>query len=160
MHRFFTIQQFIDRFRPFLFLVWLPLSLFLIPLNSLAAKPLGTFASADNNLAVAVEVLPPQGGEDRGFVLNRMQSLVVRVMQKDRAAASILVTPISSGLTFDARMPEHNHGMVTKAKIVAVAPDEYHIEGVKLHMPGQWELTFGVKQGEQTTVNIIVPYRL
>ena len=39
----------------------------------------------------------------------------------------------------DARMPEHNHGMNVKPKIIELkAMQTYRVDGMKLHMPGDW----------------------
>lgn len=46
--------------------------------------------------------------------------------------------------SFDARMPEHNHGMVTKPVVKKHADGQYTVDGVKLHMPGKWVLDFVV----------------
>lgn len=43
---------------------------------------------------------------------------------------------------FDARMPQHKHGMVTTAKVSKIADLQYKIEGVRLHMPGLWLFEF------------------
>ncbi|MCX6125884.1 MAG: hypothetical protein NTV34_14210 [Proteobacteria bacterium] len=39
---------------------------------------------------------------------------------------------------FDAQMPAHRHGMVTRAKISQMEPGVFLVEGVKFHMPGEW----------------------
>lgn len=50
---------------------------------------------------------------------------------------------------FDARMPEHNHGMIVSPKIRKI--DNYHwkIEGVKLHMKGLWQFQMKLLVGDQ-----------
>ena len=55
---------------------------------------------------------------------------------------------------FDARMPEHNHGMVTKPKVIAQSDGKYQIKGVQFHMKGRWEVIFRLKtsSGDQTIV--------
>ncbi|NDE14401.1 hypothetical protein EBZ80_05660 [bacterium] len=55
--------------------------------------------------------------------------------------------PLAAGVEltgFDARMPEHNHGMVTKPVIKKISASEYAVDGVKLHMSGKWVLEFKV----------------
>ena len=42
---------------------------------------------------------------------------------------------------FDARMPEHNHGMMVKPRLTKQG-DGWIVDGVKLHMPGDWEFRF------------------
>jgi hypothetical protein len=41
---------------------------------------------------------------------------------------------------FDALMPGHHHGMITRPKLTAKNSGQYLIEGVKLHMSGEWSL--------------------
>jgi len=56
--------------------------------------------------------------------------------------------PLAAGVEltgFDARMPEHNHGMVTKPVIKKISASEYAVDGVKLHMSGKWVLEFKVR---------------
>ena len=46
-------------------------------------------------------------------------------------------------LSFDAEMPDHNHGMIVKPtapKPYGKGERSFLIEGVKLHMPGSWVL--------------------
>ena len=53
-------------------------------------------------------------------------------------------------IAFDARMPEHNHGMVLKSKIEAQGEGQWKIEPIKLHMPGHWVLYFTFEKDNQT----------
>ena len=59
-------------------------------------------------------------------------------------------SPGVSDFKFDARMPQHKHGMVTTAKVSRVKDLQYRVEGVRLHMPGLWLLEFTIvhKTGE------------
>lgn len=50
-------------------------------------------------------------------------------------------------LSFDAVMPAHNHGMVLKPKIFKEKNNSWRIEGVKLHMAGDWEFVFSWQVG-------------
>lgn len=73
------------------------------------------------------------------FNSDRVQKLTVKLLGRDGKAA-----PAEFELNgFDARMPEHNHGMVTKATIQKKSTG-YDVGGVKLHMPGKWVLEFMV----------------
>ena len=60
---------------------------------------------------------------------------------------------------FDAVMPEHRHGMVTKPKINALSSTEYLIEGVKLHMPGKWQFNLNFVHGKSAT-QVAIPVKL
>lgn len=89
------------------------------PVSPLTAVRLVTVADLEN---------------DPGIRLNRVESLTVRLD----------ATELASSLSFDARMPQHEHGMVTHPRVTATAPNEFRVDGVKLHMAGLWELLLTV----------------
>lgn len=60
---------------------------------------------------------------------------------------------------FDAVMPGHHHGMVTRPKISNQRPGNYLIEGVKLHMSGDWSLELKLEHGQATT-QVAIPLKL
>lgn len=49
---------------------------------------------------------------------------------------------VSERVRFDARMPEHRHGMNYRVKVVPLAEGRYRSEGWLFHMPGRWEFVF------------------
>ena len=49
---------------------------------------------------------------------------------------------------FDARMPDHNHGMVVQPKISQLDDLHWKVEGFKLHMKGLWQFYLTVKVGK------------
>lgn len=49
-------------------------------------------------------------------------------------------------LVVDAAMPEHLHGM-NRVPTIARSGAGFRVEGMKLHMPGNWELYFDVARG-------------
>jgi hypothetical protein len=51
-------------------------------------------------------------------------------------------------LTIDALMPEHGHGMTYRPNAVPIAPGRWRVEGMLLHMRGNWVLSFDVGAGE------------
>ncbi len=65
-------------------------------------------------------------------------------------ALFVVVTTVRDALTgehvdgarfeLDATMPEHAHGMMTRSTHEALGGGRYQSEGMKLHMPGRWEL--------------------
>lgn len=61
-------------------------------------------------------------------------------------------------LQLEAQMPEHGHGMNTKAEVVAQGDGKYMIKGLLFHMPGWWELTMEVEgpdgTKEEATFNV------
>ena len=77
--------------------------------------------------------------------VNRMMDIKISVLaMQDKS-----IPPDHYSLEFfDARMPEHNHGMVVSPKITKI--DNYHwkIAGVKLHMKGLWQLQLKLSVGK------------
>ncbi len=51
----------------------------------------------------------------------------------------------------DAQMPEHRHGMNYRPTLVDQGNGRYVAEGLLLHMPGRWELSFEVEAGARRT---------
>jgi hypothetical protein len=60
---------------------------------------------------------------------------------------------------FDAVMPAHRHGMITRPKIKAEKTGQYLIEGVKLHMSGDWSLELKMEHS-QTSSQVAIPLKL
>jgi hypothetical protein len=50
-------------------------------------------------------------------------------------------------LAFDARMPEHGHGMNREAEVSSEGGGTFAVSNLLLHMPGLWELYFDVTEG-------------
>jgi hypothetical protein len=48
----------------------------------------------------------------------------------------------------DATMPEHGHGMNYRPTVEALGDGRYRANGLLLHMPGRWQLSFTV--GDET----------
>lgn len=46
-----------------------------------------------------------------------------------------------ASFTLDATMPQHAHGMATRPEHRELGGGRYRTEGMKLHMPGVWELS-------------------
>ena len=53
-------------------------------------------------------------------------------------------------LSFDARMPEHRHGMRVRPTIERTGDGRFRVRGARLHMPGSWELHFDLTEGAIT----------
>jgi hypothetical protein len=62
-------------------------------------------------------------------------------------------------LEVDATMPEHGHGMMTRPVHEALGGGRYRSEGLKLHMPGRWELVARL-QLEERVDELRLPVRL
>jgi len=105
--------------------------------------------------AAAQECAPPAGFDaahralSRDFVIyfradpapidvGRLFALDAVVCGRDGAA-----TP--TGLTVDAGMPEHRHGMNYRPTITAQGLHRYRADGLLFHMPGRWQVVFDVK---------------
>ncbi len=59
----------------------------------------------------------------------------------------------------DARMPEHNHGMILRPVVKKVSAGTYEVSGMKLHMPGFWEILVEVELASKK-YQLVLPYRL
>ena len=56
----------------------------------------------------------------------------------------------------DATMPAHGHGMNYRPNIVVLGDGRFRADGLLLHMPGQWQLTFDVGGGETFGDTLVV----
>jgi hypothetical protein len=59
---------------------------------------------------------------------------------------------INAQLDFDCRMPQHGHGMNVQPKIRELGEGRYAVDGVLLHMRGNWLMSIHV-QGNDVTDN-------
>lgn len=50
--------------------------------------------------------------------------------------------PMPQALQVDADMPAHRHGMNYKPTVQALGHGRFRAEGLMLHMPGRWRLSF------------------
>lgn len=66
-------------------------------------------------------------------------SLEVNITTADGASANAEL------VEFDARMEAHNHGMNVRPRITSLGPGKFRIDGVLLHMQGDWTFYFDVK---------------
>jgi hypothetical protein len=125
---------------------------------SLYAKEVGAFAAPDKSFTLQVETAPGPKNPDgaQGLELNKMTALIVKVVPK---SPEPIVPGTYTGLEFDATMPAHNHGMVVKPVVTETAPGEFRIDGVKLHMAGDWLLQFTLKASGQP-VKVTAPLQL
>lgn len=56
-----------------------------------------------------------------------------------------------SRIRVDAGMPMHGHGMNYTPTERRIAPGHSEFDGLMLHMPGEWVLTFDIYDGEART---------
>jgi hypothetical protein len=78
--------------------------------------------------------------------LNELFTLTAWIVPVEKAPP---VTSLSA-LSVNAAMPEHDHGMNTRPRVVAQPDGSYRVEGLLFHMPGRWELYFDVSDGGST----------
>lgn len=59
----------------------------------------------------------------------------------------------------DARMPRHGHGMNYRPTVAALGDGRYRAVGLMFHMPGEWEVSFVVREAgasERITHTLVV----
>ncbi|MGB0648441.1 MAG: hypothetical protein ACPGQS_14750 [Bradymonadia bacterium] len=89
---------------------------------------------------IEVDFIAPE----QGIPLNELFALGVTV----RGASS----PENLSILVDATMPAHGHGMLTMVNITQQDDSEqFMVEQMNLHMPGEWELSILVIDGEQSS---------
>ncbi len=86
-----------------------------------------------------VTLKPGEGG----IVRNTHFALEVAIVARGEAAGEF-------GVKVDADMPAHGHGMNTKPEITELEPGRYRVEGMLLHMGGDWVITADVTSGGET----------
>lgn len=103
----------------------------------------------------AVIVLSTADEQLPGIPLNKMVSLACQIQGIDggEVPADLVVT------AFDATMPQHSHGMVVVPKLTAQEAGKWRIDGVKLHMIGNWEISI-VTQFDGKPHRYTIPYKL
>jgi hypothetical protein len=123
-------------------------------LLALAAAPrafagdVGAFPSVDGRYKVLIATVEGQPE----LAERRVTALSVRVVPESGEAPAptpVVVGPpappfTAEALAFAARMPEHGHGMPLAPKLAQTGPDTFRVDGVKLPMPGVWELAFEI----------------
>ncbi|MEH6403823.1 MAG: FixH family protein [Sneathiella sp.] len=90
----------------------------------------GAIKNADFNLSYKTE--PSKISVSKPF------SLHVKVCETGQ-------TPYKANLKLDATMPKHRHGMNFTPKISKQSSGLFLIEGMLLHMPGEWQYKFDLK---------------
>lgn len=88
--------------------------------------------------------------------VNKLSELTVTVSTPFAPKSQEKITQ----MLFDARMPEHNHGMLTKPTVTSAGDNSFKVSGVKLHMEGFWELIFVVTTSQGQRHKVVVPYTL
>lgn len=115
-------------------------TLALAALCAFPARPGTTRSIASNAGAYVVEY----ACEPEPIPLNEPFSIELRVRAADGSV------PDGLELAFDARMPEHRHGMRVVPEVRELGEGRFRVEGARLHMPGAWELHFDLTRGAIT----------
>ncbi len=101
-----------------------------------------TGETADGTWAIAWR---PVGG-----AIPPLDPFSVEVVVRDPSGGEI---PVGLGVLVDATMPHHGHGMNVEPRITRRGDAEggatFIAEGMLLHMPGRWEFTVDVVQGDE-----------
>lgn len=105
-------------------------------------------------LTVDLEVRDPSCRKVIGIAVNKLFCLRVTVRGSNEAWLKGLRVS-----KFDAIMPGHHHGMITRPKIVAKNSGEYLIEGVKLHMSGDWSIELKLEHSDASS-QVAIPLKL
>ena len=90
---------------------------------------------AGQKLIVVLEAREPSCQKPIPIVVNKLFCFQVTVRGSNEAWLKGLRLS-----KFDAIMPAHHHGMITRPKLTAKNSGEYLIKGVKLHMSGDWSV--------------------
>jgi hypothetical protein len=85
------------------------------------------------------------------------QTIVYRFLpaelKTDRHFSLLIETcPLSAGaeLRVDATMPAHRHGMNYKPTVTREGPGRWRADGLLLHMPGEWQFRFDLREDGRT----------
>lgn len=117
----------------------------LVTTTSAYAEKVGEYPVGKTGAVMQVEtVSPKQTANKPAPSLKSRQMTSLRVSFFD--AAGKPVRDIQD-VEFNATMPAHKHGMNVTPKTTAEQSGTFRIDGIKLHMPGEWVLSFKVKHG-------------
>jgi hypothetical protein len=108
----------------------------------------------DQSVNIALEPRDAGCVKKKQIQLNKMFCMAVNMTMAKGTTDKDLVLK-----AFDAVMPGHGHGMVTRSKIKASKAGEYLIEGLKLHMPGEWNFKLDLVLGK-ASAQVAIPLKL
>lgn len=77
---------------------------------------------------------------ESGIPLNQFFSLEIRVLNE---------TDLNCEVKVDADMPAHGHGMIVAPTCVMSERGLWQVDGMKFHMPGDWEIYVDLVRGEE-----------
>lgn len=121
----------------------------LLTANPAVAREIGRSVPSGATFNVVVE--SPSKADDDALRAGKLATLIVH-FDANATDANPAPLPTFSNLRFDAGMPSHNHGMVVTPKITPISSTAFRIDGVRLHMPGVWQMGISVVAGERLLV--------
>lgn len=63
---------------------------------------------------------------------------------------------VNASISFEGGMSDHDHGLPTQPRITSeITPGTYLLQGVRFHMPGQWECKFVITVGSRQEIGLI-----
>lgn len=106
-----------------------------------AAKKINTTTKLGAlNLDIQVEAVDGKNQPSEAIPLNKLTRL--RIVFAGAEAGQLKDLHLEA---FDAQMPAHRHGMITRPVISKESDSVYLIDGVKFHMAGQWQILLKLK---------------
>ncbi len=107
------------------------------------APPWGKAAAHTSNAGTyVIRVAPDPAGIPQGDVFE-LEVWVCEARTPERLADDV-------ELAVDADMPEHGHGLPRLPSVERIGPGHFRARGLRLHMPGLWELYFDIGRGALT----------
>ncbi len=106
-------------------------------MNTMVAPPIArTVAANDGTFTVYWNPMPDP------IPLNQFFRLQVQVMDM----WGNVITPEDATLVVDAGMPQHGHGMNHVPRVLPQDDGTWIVEGLLMHMPGDWQVYFDVQR--------------
>ena len=97
---------------------------------------------------------PATQATDKGSFEATIKPTVEEITRNDHFSLDVTVTAKKGEgdikVVVDADMPAHQHGMNTKPETSAKGDGKYRVDGMALHMAGDWVITVDVTRGSAT----------
>ena len=126
-------------------------------LREACAVALALVAGSHATLVVAADACTLSGEGRRAQNGAGSQALVYRFspaeLKTDRHFSLLIETcPLSAAaeLRVDAMMPAHRHGMNYRPTVTREGPGRWRADGLLLHMPGEWQFRFDLREDGRT----------
>lgn len=109
---------------------------------------------AGQNITIRLEPRAPACAQPKAIAVNKLFCLRVSAVSGNELWLKGLRLS-----KFDATMPGHHHGMITRPKIETKGVGEYWVEGVKLHMRGEWSIVLNFEH-DKAKAQVAIPLKL